>query len=371
MATEILPDDRALRTARRERALAAMKEHDVDILVLGRPANVRYVAGVPLLWNAGTRAFGPSCVLVRATEDVYLLSTWDEGVPDEIPHDHLYGITWNPMNLVAVLQRIGEANAPRRVGVDALSPLFARLLPMAFPSADIVDGERPIGEARLVKTPEEVEAIRSSIAVAESGLATVIGALRPGVSRRQLTGAFMEAIALRGVTTPATQDIVRITTLPGAASKDTITAGDLVALHAGVVAGGYTGEVVRTWVAGPDGAGPEVSALYRRWDELRQRLLDACQPDAGGDALRAAYEGAGDPLPAGPIVRGLGLGLDEPVVLRDLPATAAAQRLVPGAVVSVTAEVADPEVGVVVGSEAVLITPTGPQVLTTSPLWNR
>ena len=112
MATEVLPDDRALRIARRERAVAAMKEHDLDILVLGRPANVRYVAGVPLLWNAGTRAFGPSCVLVRETSDVYLLSTWDEGVPDEIPHDHLYGITWNPLNLVTVLSRIGEAMRP-------------------------------------------------------------------------------------------------------------------------------------------------------------------------------------------------------------------------------------------------------------------
>jgi Xaa-Pro dipeptidase len=371
MATEILPDDRALRIARRERALAAMKEHDLDILVLGRPANVRYVAGVPLLWNAGTRAFGPSCVLVRDTEDVHLLSTWDEGVPDEIPHDHLYGITWNPMNLVTVLQRIGEANSPRRVGVDALSPLFARLLPMAFASADIVDGERAISAARLVKTSEEIEAIRASIAVAEAGLATVISALRPGMNRRALTGAFMESIALRGITTPATQDVVRITTLPGSASKDTIAAGDLVALHAGVLAGGYTGEVVRTWVAGPDGAAPEVCALYKRWDELWQRLLDACRPDATGDALRAAYEDAAEPLPAGPIVRGLGLGLDEPVVVRDLPATAAAQRLVPGAVVSVTAHVADPEVGVVVGSEAVLITPTGPQMLTTSPHWNR
>jgi Xaa-Pro aminopeptidase len=292
-------------------------------------------------------------------------------VPDEIPHDHLYGITWNPLNLVNVLQRIGDANAPRRVGVDALSPLFARLLPMAFSSADIVDGERAIGEARLVKTPEEVDAIRGSIAVAEDALATVLNALRPGVSRRDLTGLFMEAIALHGVTTPATQDVVRITTLPGLPSNDTIAAGDLVSLHAGVVAGGYTGEVVRTWVAGPDGAGPEVSALYKRWDELWQRLLDACRPDATGDAVQAAYEAAGEPLPAGPIVRGLGLGLDEPVVVRDLPATAAAQRLVPGAVVSVTAQVADPEVGVVVGSEVVLITPTGPHVLTTSPLWNR
>jgi hypothetical protein len=48
MPTELLPDDRALRYARRERALAAMADADLDVLVLGRPANVRYVAGAPL-----------------------------------------------------------------------------------------------------------------------------------------------------------------------------------------------------------------------------------------------------------------------------------------------------------------------------------
>ena len=65
MATEVLPDDRALRVGRRERALAQMEKHDLDVLVLGRQANVRYVTGTPQLWVAGTRPFGPTCVLVR------------------------------------------------------------------------------------------------------------------------------------------------------------------------------------------------------------------------------------------------------------------------------------------------------------------
>jgi Xaa-Pro dipeptidase len=370
MATEVLPDERVLRFARRERAVAAMEVHDLDVLVLGRPANVRYVAGVPLLWNAGARPFGPGCVLLRSGE-IYLLTTWDEGVPDEIPHDHLYGITWNPMNLVSVLKRIGEANRPRRVGTDALSPLFAKLLPMAFPGAEVVDGERALRQARLLKTDDEVAAIRGAIDVAEAGLAAAVAALRPGASRRDLAGLFMEAIARRGVTTPATQNIVRITTRREASDRDRIESGDLVAFDAGVVAGGYTGEVGRTWVAGsPNGAAPRVQHLYRRWDELWARLLDACQPGASGGALLGAYEAAGELLPAEPVARGLGLGLDEPVVVRDLPATAAAQRLDPGAVLLVTGRVADNEVGEVIGSEAVLITATGPQVLTSSPLWH-
>ena len=119
MSTEILPDERALRLGRRERALAQMEAHDLDVLVLGRQANVRYVSGAPQLWVAGTRPFGPICVVVRATGEIHLNSTWDEGIPEEIPHDHLYGLAWNPMTLIEVLKGIEGATTARRVGTDA------------------------------------------------------------------------------------------------------------------------------------------------------------------------------------------------------------------------------------------------------------
>lgn len=75
MSTEVLPDERALRLGRRQRALEQMAAHDLDVLVLGRQANVRYVTGAPQLWVAGTRPFGPTCVVVRETGAVHLLST--------------------------------------------------------------------------------------------------------------------------------------------------------------------------------------------------------------------------------------------------------------------------------------------------------
>src|SRR6202007_477726 len=184
MATEVLPDDRALRSGRRQRALDQMAAHDLDVLVLGRQANVRYVAGAPQLWVAGTRPFGPTCVLVRATDAVHLLSTWDEGVPDDIPHENLYGISWNPMNTMAALRRIDGASTARSVGTDALSPNFARLLPTAFPNAELVDGELAMRAARRIKTAEEVASLREAIAVAESGLAAAGSELRPGVSEQ-------------------------------------------------------------------------------------------------------------------------------------------------------------------------------------------
>ena len=211
MRTEVLADDRALRTGRRERALAQMDKHNLDVLVLGRQANVRYVSGTPQLWVAGTRPFGPTCVVVRESGAIHLLSTWDEGVPEDIPHENLYGISWNPMNTISVLKGIGGAAEAKRVGTDALSPGFAQLLPLAFPNAELVDGELAMRAARRIKTTEEVAALREAIRVAELGLAAAVAELRPGVSEKSLAGALLEAMAAGGVSTPSTQDAAWVT----------------------------------------------------------------------------------------------------------------------------------------------------------------
>jgi Xaa-Pro dipeptidase len=370
MATEVLPDDRALRSRRRQRALDQMAEHDLDVLVLGRQANVRYVAGAPQLWVAGTRPFGPTCVLVRATGAVHLLSTWDEGVPDDIPHENLYGISWNPMNTISALQRIDGAANARRVGTDALSPVFAQLLPTAFPNAELVDGELAMRAARRIKTAEEVAAVREAVAVAESALAAAVSELRPGVSEQILAGVLLEALAAGGVSTPSNQDVAWVTSREHPWRRvdgdGRIKDGDLVAFSAGVLAGGYVGEVGRTW---PVGAATGAAALYQRWDSLWAKLLAACRPGVGADELLAAYQAAGEPAPPMPVARGLGMGFDPPVVSKHLPASAADERLEPGMVLAVTGYVWEQGIGAVFGREAVLITADGPEVLTRSPSW--
>ncbi|MDT5249011.1 MAG: Xaa-Pro dipeptidase [Mycobacterium sp.] len=150
MSTEILADGLELRTGRRARALAQMEAFDLDVLVLGRQANVRYVTGAPQLWVAGTRPFAPICVMMRGTGEIHLNSSWDEGMPEEIDHDHLYGLAWNPLTLVDVLKNIDGAAGARRVGTDAMSPTFAQLLPIAFPKAELVDGELAMRTARRI-----------------------------------------------------------------------------------------------------------------------------------------------------------------------------------------------------------------------------
>jgi len=371
MATEVLGDERALRTGRRERALAQMEAHDLDFLVLGRQSNIRYVSGAQQLWVAGTRPFAPSCVLLR-NGAVHLLSTWDEGVPEDIPHENLYGISWNPMNTIENLKKIPGAATARRVGSDALSPVFAQLLPMAFPNAELVDGEPAIRAARRIKTPEEIDTLREAIRVAEVGLAAGVATLRSGASVQDLTAVLLEAMTAGGVSSPAHQDAVWVTAKDHpwrrAVGDDHVHDGDLVAFASGVLDRGYIGEVGRTRPVGEVTAATR--AIFERSDRLHDRLIAACRPGAPNADLLAAYDAAGEALPVVPVAHGLGVGFDSPVVSPQLAATAAAERLEPGMVLAVTGYVFEPGVGAVFHRDAVLITDDGADVLTSSPAWS-
>lgn len=371
MGTEIEADGRALRLSRRERALAQMEAHDLDMLVLGRQANVRYISGAPQLWVVGTRPFGPICEFVRATGEIHLNSTWDEGIPEEIPHENLYGFAWNPMTLVGILQGIKGADTARRVGTDAMTPTFAKLLPMAFPNAELIDAEPAMQAARRIKTPEEVQALRRALVVAEEGLAAGVAALDPGITENALAGAVLEAEAAGGVSTPATQDAAWVTSKEHpwrrADGDGRVRDGDLVVVAAGVLADGYVAEVARTlYVGEPTDA---VRALYRRRDDLWRLLIEACRPGLATSGLLAAYQQAGERLPAMPVAHGLGLGFDPPVVSPTLRATAEADVLEEGMVLAVTAYVWEEGVGGVLTRDAVLITADGAEVMSAAPAY--
>ena len=379
--TEILPDDEALRVARRARVLAEMQAEGIDVLVVGREGNARYVSGAQRLWTAGSRAFGPGCVLVRESGAVHFLSTWDEGIPEEIPHENLYGISFNSGTFVKALRWIEGAATFKTVATDAMSPSSAGLLPKVFPAAELVDGEPLLRRVRRVKTPEEIDAIRASVRVAERSLMRAATALVPGTSERQLTASFMEEMASAGVTTPSTQDVAWVTSREHPwrrAGRDApVERGDLVAFQAGVLRGGYVGEVGLTYRVGDDAPAGQIAGaidgqidteLSGRWNDLWDRLLGACRIGRPLSDLLDAYEAAGVAAPPMPVARGLGLGFDLPLVTHALPQEAAEQHAEAGMVLALTAYVWKEGVGALYGQEPIVLTATGPESLSSAPL---
>lgn len=370
-------DFERMRRQRRERCLAEMERHDLDLLICGRDGNGRYLCGARRLWMGGGHAFGPSCVLVRDTRELFLLSTWDDGIPAEIPKDHLYGLSFNPSATIERIRQIAPLAKARRIGVDAINSLFEGLIRTAAPNAMLVDGETAIRAARRIKTGDEIQCIRTACAIAEAALSASIDALRPGVREADLLGVFEQRMAAFNVTAPAVEGTFCATprSAPGSrvpplrqfAADRSINEGDLVVLSSGVLYAGYEGSVGRTWPclgAGSD-VKPAQRALYRRWNRLWDSLHAQLRPGNSGAALRKAYEDAGEPLPPFPIANGVGTGWEPPLIGSGLGAEADSRAILEaGMVLTVQGYLWAEGVGGYLGKETVAITDDGCEVIT-------
>lgn len=369
-------DFERMRRQRRERCVAEMNQRNLDALIVGRDGNARYISGARRLWMGGGHGFGPSCVLTRSGE-IFLLSTWDDGVPPEIPVDHLYGLSFNPMIYGERLKQIPAVAKARRIGVDALSPLFEGLIKSAAPQAELVDGEAAMRAARRIKTEDELGCIRTACAIAESALSAAIGALRPGVREAELLGAFEQRMAALNVTAPAIEGTFcatprssgdsRVPPLRQLHGDRAVNEGDLVVLSSGVLYAGYEGSVGRTWpcIGAAGEIKPAQREVFQRWNRLSESLRTQIRPGNSGAALRKAYEDSGEMLPPFPIANGVGMGWEPPIIGTALGAEADSRTAFePGMVLTVQAYVWERGVGGYLAKETVAITADGHEVLT-------
>ncbi len=273
-----------------DRTLAAMAGAGVDVVLLGRTPNVRYVSGANQLSLTGTRPFAPGCIVVGASRALHLLSTTDDGVPTDIPHHHLYSMSWNPMNIVGNVAAVTGVTGAARIGVDAMTPMMDGLLRGVLGNFEMVDAEAMLRDVRRVKSPADLEGLRAALAIARDALGAVVDVLRPGVAEVALKIAFETRMAAHGVTTPAVEGTFNsVFPGPGALAK-----GELVPIRAGVIADGWEGGVAATYVC----ADPPVE---------RQASLDAvlelCRPGTAVCDLRNAADGV--------TVDGVGIGHEE------------------------------------------------------------
>jgi Xaa-Pro aminopeptidase len=271
--------------------------------------------------------------------------------------------------MVARLRAIAGVTDARRIGVDALSPRFERLLREIVPGAEIVGVEDTMRGVRRRKLPAEVVCLRTAAAIAEGALWAAAAEVRPGVTEHHLRAAFLERMCQLGTSQFAQQGT--FTELdPGAplrwtTSKRRLGDGTLVALAGGALWAGYEGSLARTWWCGTgDGPTPRQRAVFTRWRSLLDGLIERCRAGATGADLRAAYEEAGGPEPQMSIAYSVGLGHEGPLagpgMTREVER---AQHIEADMVVALRAYVTDDD-GACFGEDMVLVTEDGPEPLT-------
>lgn len=351
-----------LRRDRTDRLFAAMEQAGLDALILGHPADVTFASGARQLWTAGSRPFSAACVLILEDQRLHLMTTWDEGVPPEIPREHLYGLSWNPVIMARQVSAIPGLDVAQRIGAAGSSAGVRRMVSSIAPQASLVDARDLVHQVRAVKSADEIAAVETACALAEAGLEAMATKLRPGVTARQLLATLADRLGHLGAPVLPDGSVACSTTNGFAAvpGDDPLGSDELAALSPSATYAGYEGTLARTFAVG----GPSSTIqdhLGRRCRETLDAVIAHCVPGGRGRALVDTWTAAGGSPSTLPLAYGIGLGAEPPVIG---PAIGQDAQLRAGMVLAVQAWSHEPGVGGWLERDVVAVTAQGPQLLT-------
>jgi Xaa-Pro dipeptidase len=355
-------DFAAIRADRRRRLVDAMAAADLDVLILGRPGDIAFAAGVRPLFTSGSRPYSVGCVIVRDGDRVHVLADHDEGVPAEIARDQIFGRSWNPRITSARVARIPGLARARRIGSAGTSTSVATLLATLAPAAEVVDARPLVRAARAAKSAAEIAVMETACSLAEAGLAAMAQELRPGATTRRLAARYSERLGQLGVTV-VPDGLVACRTadgLSGGLDDSPLAEGELVSLSPSVTYGGYDATLARTVVVGGSPSAAVGKLRDRAVGSLRA-VVTACVPGAIGAELVRRWADAGAPAFGAPLAHGLGVGIEEPIIGIGVGAD---EILTEGMVLALQGWVLDNAVGGWHHREMIQVTAAGPRLLT-------
>lgn len=224
---------------------------------------------------------------------------------------------------------------------------------------------------RLLKSPEEIEAIRAASALAEGVLQDLIGTLDAGASERETAARFEYEFKRRGADGASFDTVClfgRRSSLPhGMPSEKTLEHGDLVLLDFGCRRNGYCSDLTRTYAYGTI-PGVWFEDVYNAVLKAQQLALEVVRPGLRCRDLDAVARDVITEAGYGPQF-GHGLGHGVGIEIHEQPRlnTESETILEPGMVVTIEPGIYLPGKGGVRIEDLVAVTETGRRLLSSSP----
>ncbi len=286
-------DQAELRTLRRYR-LARVREqlakHDVAGAVLFDPINIRYAIDssnmqVWTLHNPHRYVFvateGPVVVFdgaqchhlsrdLETVDEVRLSTCWFFFVNG--PRVEEMADRWAD-EMADLIHQYGGGNS--RLAADRLDP--AGTFALGARQIQVVEGQNLMEYARIIKSPEEIKAIRSSIGVAERGMRAMQDALRPGMTENELWSILHQTNIANGgewIETRLLTSGPRTNPWFQECSDRVIQAGDMVSFDTDMIGPlGYCADLSRSWLCDEVEPKAEQREIYRfAYDRLHENL---------------------------------------------------------------------------------------------------
>jgi Xaa-Pro aminopeptidase len=265
-----------------ERLRTRLQEEAFDTLMVLEGQNRRYLTG----FTGEDGQFDETAGALFITSEQQLLATdsrYETQAGLEAPDLEIYVYK---KSLASSLPEILRMLGTKRLGFEStrLSYLqfqkFEQHLEKEAPPVVIVPTENLVEELRMIKEPQEIEAIKASLALAESVFETVVNALSSGTTEKELAWALEKGLREAGADSVAFPPIVASgpnASMPHAVPTDRpVGRSEPVLFDWGARLNGYCSDTSRTIVLGR--SDDTFDRVYQVVKDAQSMATDAIRP---------------------------------------------------------------------------------------------
>lgn len=350
-----------------DKLIKLIEQKELDAVILGGRANIRYFTGL----RFNTAAF--SILFVSKDRDIeFLIPVLDyKRVKKTCWIKNIKKFPEDDPNYLKPLEQILAGRDIKRIGVEFSQVNMEReTLIKKETNAQLINVESDLLRLRAIKDKQEIELIRISAQIADKAMNEAIKSLRPGIKEYQISAIAQDVMMKSGAEGLSFEPFVMTgenAWLPQRFSTEKeFKKGELAIFDMGCIYKGYCSDITRTFSLGD--LSEKQKHLFKTAYESQQEALKALKPGVIAEDIHkiaknvAIQNGYGDFFPH---LTGHGIGLDE----HEEPIIDEGRKMIlePGMVVTIEPGIYVEGVGAARIEDMVLITDTGYELLTNTP----
>lgn len=279
--------------ARREQVQEALRERDIDVLLVTSPANLFWLTDYVASWYPPRL---PVSVAIWADDGHCVFFDWTrhrEFLPYGALYDEAEFVDYGSAP-VEVAEQLAGRSPGARIAIEWSSPTPVASVSVALGEElrarglHVATGDWIVDTLRLYKSPEEQKRMRAAARIADTTFEALPGRLRAGMSELEVAALVTTLMSEQGGEVPAQHPLVASgpsawREVHGFPSGRRLERGDIVSVDASAVVDRYHVNLSRVFSIGTDN--PAAAAMM----------------DAAASSLRVLCDSArhgGDPAPA-------------------------------------------------------------------------
>jgi Xaa-Pro aminopeptidase len=299
-----------------DRLTGALARHGLDALVAYSKENIAYGIGYAIPSQALGVRDRQFALAVDAGGNAALLLTANEAeearsrstVSDLRPYDEFAD---DPMEVLAgMLRDLGVERGRVGIELDAIPADRWERLKGLLPHTTFVHGRPAFQDARMIKTPAELDRLRRAARIADLAQAEARPAVKEGMTEQDLYRLVVDRALANGAETVLLVQVAageRSVLSNPAPSDRRLRRGDVVKIDTFVSVGGYLSDTGRWIVIGE--ATPEQREVWRRMQETMAAIHEVIRPGVEARAVWETFVAEFARYGMSPAIRFLGHGL--------------------------------------------------------------